>query len=456
MRTSNYDNVMEVTSFKGQIVRLFDDNEGYSIDVTLDTLGNLQITHFKQTYNVDGQQIYPVAIAPESRPKTLLEEITAAVNRYNEEKHSNTPDYILGAFLVKVLASYHEAVTGRDEWHKVTKPGFQPVANLDPGFIPGKPNFPPGGYMDRGGQEGGREFCIPRPNPNTYSPEKMEAQQKQLLEMHQASMDALVDAGKAVRVDDIVVPVEAAPDHSIYRQALAQILLQCQYGVGAREIDPELAKAIVEAVDSAGVEVLHYSVGPKLGVKPACGVSPEDHNIYENAIAEILFNLEYGPFHVRDDFRGVIRAILAKYDIRVKSNSAHHIPTLAIGKEPEMPTEHAEALSLHYWPGFANGRYDTDKATFVKSWAEHRQGSTGREPVALSNKGEVSQHIVGDDGQVKQEAIDAASQVPGSDERGEWPCGQCEGGEMKQEGYTSPSGLTTYQCTVCSHRETFP
>jgi predicted RNA-binding Zn-ribbon protein involved in translation (DUF1610 family) len=38
----------------------------------------------------------------------------------------------------------------------------------------------------------------------------------------------------------------------------------------------------------------------------------------------------------------------------------------------------------------------------------------------------------------------------------EFPCDQCETGEMKIEGYTSPSGTETFKCAECGHTATFP
>lgn len=38
----------------------------------------------------------------------------------------------------------------------------------------------------------------------------------------------------------------------------------------------------------------------------------------------------------------------------------------------------------------------------------------------------------------------------------EWPCPECETGEMQQIGYTTPSGLTHYECSDCSYTTCFP
>jgi len=38
----------------------------------------------------------------------------------------------------------------------------------------------------------------------------------------------------------------------------------------------------------------------------------------------------------------------------------------------------------------------------------------------------------------------------------DWPCEQCEDGEMVQDGGTSPSGTTTYRCNSCGVTATFP
>lgn len=38
----------------------------------------------------------------------------------------------------------------------------------------------------------------------------------------------------------------------------------------------------------------------------------------------------------------------------------------------------------------------------------------------------------------------------------EFPCTECETGEMEFYGGGGPNGITTYQCTECGHQTTFP
>lgn len=44
---------------------------------------------------------------------------------------------------------------------------------------------------------------------------------------------------------------------------------------------------------------------------------------------------------------------------------------------------------------------------------------------------------------------------PGADEP-EWPCVECDDGEMVQDGGVSPQGTTRYKCKSCGHTVTFP
>lgn len=38
----------------------------------------------------------------------------------------------------------------------------------------------------------------------------------------------------------------------------------------------------------------------------------------------------------------------------------------------------------------------------------------------------------------------------------EFPCPKCDTGEMSPEGFTQPNGQRLYQCSDCSHGESFP
>ena len=38
----------------------------------------------------------------------------------------------------------------------------------------------------------------------------------------------------------------------------------------------------------------------------------------------------------------------------------------------------------------------------------------------------------------------------------ELPCENCDTGDMKQIGFTSPNGTIKYECDTCSHEQSFP
>lgn len=46
-------------------------------------------------------------------------ELNALINRYSRESGSDTPDFILGAYLRRCLDAYNEATRARDKWYGV-------------------------------------------------------------------------------------------------------------------------------------------------------------------------------------------------------------------------------------------------------------------------------------------------------------------------------------------------
>ena len=50
-------------------------------------------------------------------PRTLEEEIVEVINRHSAENGSNTPDFILGRYLMSCLLSFNEAVNSRERWY---------------------------------------------------------------------------------------------------------------------------------------------------------------------------------------------------------------------------------------------------------------------------------------------------------------------------------------------------
>ena len=62
---------------------------------------------------------------------TLLEDITAVLNRHCAENASNTPDFILGIYLKSCLDAFDVAVLSREHWHgRTTVPDYEPSTSL--------------------------------------------------------------------------------------------------------------------------------------------------------------------------------------------------------------------------------------------------------------------------------------------------------------------------------------
>lgn len=47
---------------------------------------------------------------------TFEKELEALLNKYNKEKPSDTPDYVLAEYLVSCLDSYNRTVAARVDW----------------------------------------------------------------------------------------------------------------------------------------------------------------------------------------------------------------------------------------------------------------------------------------------------------------------------------------------------
>jgi hypothetical protein len=52
-----------------------------------------------------------------TRPDTLERELGKLLNDYTQENASNTPDFILAAFLLHCLAAFNEASRARETWY---------------------------------------------------------------------------------------------------------------------------------------------------------------------------------------------------------------------------------------------------------------------------------------------------------------------------------------------------
>jgi len=55
------------------------------------------------------------------REPTFQEELRALINKYSLENGSNTPDFILAAFLENVLTDWNHAVRARERWFEGRK-----------------------------------------------------------------------------------------------------------------------------------------------------------------------------------------------------------------------------------------------------------------------------------------------------------------------------------------------
>lgn len=54
----------------------------------------------------------------------FAKELEALLNTHSQENASNTPDFILAAFLEACLAAWNQATLRREEWYgRSTKPG---------------------------------------------------------------------------------------------------------------------------------------------------------------------------------------------------------------------------------------------------------------------------------------------------------------------------------------------
>lgn len=72
-----------------------------------------------------------------ARPTSPLQrELEAAINRVSAENGSDTPDFILAALLVKVVAGFDEAVRARERWYGLphARPGSSASSPSAPEF----------------------------------------------------------------------------------------------------------------------------------------------------------------------------------------------------------------------------------------------------------------------------------------------------------------------------------
>lgn len=63
------------------------------------------------------------------RKDGFRKELTTLVNRYSQENGSNTPDFLLAAYLVACLETYDVTVSAREKWYGRSS-GFPPLDNV--------------------------------------------------------------------------------------------------------------------------------------------------------------------------------------------------------------------------------------------------------------------------------------------------------------------------------------
>jgi hypothetical protein len=71
-----------------------------------------------QEKGLGGEVCYPTKQALGTQPKQdFVKELEKLINRYSEEKLSNTPDFILAQYLSNALMAFNAAVQAREKWY---------------------------------------------------------------------------------------------------------------------------------------------------------------------------------------------------------------------------------------------------------------------------------------------------------------------------------------------------
>jgi hypothetical protein len=50
-------------------------------------------------------------------PDTFERELETLINKYSQERPSDTPDFILAGYLLMCLAAWNHGVTSREQWY---------------------------------------------------------------------------------------------------------------------------------------------------------------------------------------------------------------------------------------------------------------------------------------------------------------------------------------------------
>ena len=87
------------------------------------------VEHFRRAFEECSQERHGLqqevmayrGTARPSDPETFREAIQSAINRFSKESGSDTPDFILAAFLCNVLGSFDTALKARTKWYSAPK-----------------------------------------------------------------------------------------------------------------------------------------------------------------------------------------------------------------------------------------------------------------------------------------------------------------------------------------------
>jgi len=55
--------------------------------------------------------------AYQEKEPNFLSELTSLINKYSKENGSNTPDFILAAYLLRCLDTFNDIVSWREQWY---------------------------------------------------------------------------------------------------------------------------------------------------------------------------------------------------------------------------------------------------------------------------------------------------------------------------------------------------
>ena len=56
-------------------------------------------------------------LSKDGKPSTFHQELTTLINKHSQENYSNTPDFILSAYIADCLNAFNTAVVARERWY---------------------------------------------------------------------------------------------------------------------------------------------------------------------------------------------------------------------------------------------------------------------------------------------------------------------------------------------------